>query len=268
MVNLINMHFSYRKNLVKNNIYLLLCQHAVYVLKLYYKLNNRLFSDYRSRCLKSFSKKRKKDFFVLQIGANDGFDNDPIHKFIMRYGWKGLLIEPQPKVFNKFLKKTYSRFPQLELLNAALSNEVSQQILYSISFSDHRWATGLSRFEKDSFSDLINNGYIASQAKLQGVKLPNSVDDYLVPLKVNTVNFDFILQKYGIVKIDFLQIDAEGYDFEILKLFPFNKIKPRFINLEYSHFDEQTKKECDHLLFKNNYKCVEVDFDLFCVLLN
>ncbi len=262
------MYFSYRINLVKNNIYLWLCQHAVYVLKIYYKLNNRLFLDYRSRCLRKYLKDNKKDFFVLQIGANDGFDNDPIHKFIMRYGWKGLLIEPQPKVFNKYLKKTYSRFPQISLLNAALSEGVSEKILYEVSFSDHRWATGLTRFDKDSFSELIDNGYIARQAKMQGVDLPNSAKDYFTPMKVRTVDFDFVLRKYNIDKVDFLQIDSEGYDFEILKLFPFNKSKPRFINLEYFHFDEKTKKECDQLLSKNNYECVQVDFDLFCVLLD
>ena len=205
---------------------------------------------------------------MLQIGANDGFDNDPIHKFIMRYGWSGLLIEPQPKVFNKYLKKTYSKFPQISLLNAALSKDVSEKTLYVISFSDHRWATGLSRFDKETFSELIDNGYIARQAQMQGVDLPDSTKDYFASMKVRSVDFDSILHKYNIDKVDFLQIDSEGYDFEILKLFPLNKTKPRFINLEYSHFDEKTKKECDQLLTKNNYKCVQVDFDLFCVLLD
>ncbi|MEC3907332.1 FkbM family methyltransferase [Tamlana sp. 2201CG12-4] len=260
------MYLSYRRKILKNNIYLWLCQYAVYILKLYYKFNSALFLDYRSKCLEKHARNCEKEFFVLQVGANDGFDNDPIHKFIMKYGWKGLLIEPQPKVFNKFLKKTYSRFPKIELLNAALSSDLTQKKLYCISFSDHRWATGLSRFNKESFKELIDNGYIASQARQQGVELPDSTDNYISETKVNAVNFDFIINEYGITNVDFLQIDAEGYDYEILKLFPLDKIKPKFINLEYSHFDEKTKEECTLLLTKNHYKCVEVEHDLFCVL--
>lgn len=260
------MHYRYRKKILRNRIYLWLCQYAVYVLKVYYKINNKLFLDQRSMYLEEFTKNNNREFFVLQIGANDGFDNDPIHKFIMKYDWNGVLVEPQPKVFNNYLRKTYSRFPKIELLNAALGPDLTQNKLYCVSFSDHRWATGLSRFNKDSFVALIENGYIASQAKQQGVDLPDSVDDYITEMQVDVVNFDYIFREYDITNVDFLQIDAEGYDFEILKLFPLDRVKPKFINLEYSHFEDKTKEACTLLLTKNNYECVEVEHDLFCVL--
>ena len=32
------------------------------------------------------SERKTKDFFVLRIGANDGFIGDPIHKFIFEFG--------------------------------------------------------------------------------------------------------------------------------------------------------------------------------------
>ena len=242
-----------------------LCENAVFLLKLYYSLNNTLFSDQRSGILKKYSK-RHKNFYVLQIGANDGFDNDPVHKFIMRYGWSGLLIEPQPKVFNNYLVRTYSRVPQINLANVALSSEIGTKSLYCLSFSDHRWATGLSRFDKNTFQGLIDNGYIERQAKMQGVVLPESPNDYFTKMEVQTVNFDYLIEKYEIEKIDLLQIDTEGYDFEILKLFPFQRLKPKFINLEYSHFDDKTKQACQSLLSSNKYEYTEIVNDLFCVL--
>jgi len=259
------MDYIYRKKKIKNHIYVWLCRKGVFLLKIYYKFNNKLYTDLRSLKLDSFSKINK-DFFVLQIGANDGFDNDPIHKFIMKYNWNGVLVEPQKDVFDNYLTKTYSCFEGIKCLNAALSLKIGFQKMYSISFSKDRWATGLSRFDKESFKEIIDNGYIKNQAILQGVALPKSVEEYIKEVDVETVNFDYIINEYKISKINFLQIDAEGYDFEILKMFPFEKFKPNFINLEYAHFDEETKKQCHILLKKNNYTFREVDYDLFCVL--
>jgi hypothetical protein len=33
----------------------------------------------------------------IQIGANDGIKNDPVHAFIKKYYWTGILVEPIPK---------------------------------------------------------------------------------------------------------------------------------------------------------------------------
>src|SRR3989442_714337 len=46
------------------------------------------------------------DFFVLQIGACDGVMADPIHKWIKKYKWQGILVEPQKKEFER-LKISY-----------------------------------------------------------------------------------------------------------------------------------------------------------------
>ena len=44
---------------------------------------------------------------VVQVGANDGFINDPIHKFIRRDKWQGVLLEPQPTVLSERLNPDY-----------------------------------------------------------------------------------------------------------------------------------------------------------------
>src|SRR5271165_1303468 len=55
---------------------------------------------------------RTENFFFVQIGAYDGYDCDPIQKFIRRYGWNGILVEPQPDAFEK-LRQNYENFPGL-----------------------------------------------------------------------------------------------------------------------------------------------------------
>ena len=40
------------------------------------------------------------DFFVLEIGAFDGVLSDPIYKWIKKYKWHGILVEPQRESLN------------------------------------------------------------------------------------------------------------------------------------------------------------------------
>ena len=35
----------------------------------------------------------------VQIGANDGSYGDPLRPYVLRYPWHGILVEPQPDVF-------------------------------------------------------------------------------------------------------------------------------------------------------------------------
>ncbi|MCK7538606.1 MAG: hypothetical protein MZV63_50430 [Marinilabiliales bacterium] len=60
--------------------------------------------------LDKYSREHKPVTF-LQVGANDGFINDPLHKFIKRDNWNGVLLEPQPDVFNDFLVKLHRKRP-------------------------------------------------------------------------------------------------------------------------------------------------------------
>jgi hypothetical protein len=42
--------------------------------------------------------------FFFQIGANNGLTDDPLRQFVTKYHWHGVLIEPQPQVFQQLLK--------------------------------------------------------------------------------------------------------------------------------------------------------------------
>src|SRR3954463_14205307 len=61
------------------------------------------------------------DFFFVQVGANDGVTDDPIRRYIQRYHWRGVLIEPLAKVFQQ-LCFNYREEPQLIFENAAIAD--------------------------------------------------------------------------------------------------------------------------------------------------
>src|SRR5690606_37180184 len=72
-----------------------------------------------SELISRFSKNNPELNFI-QVGANDGFNHDPIHKFIRRDGWKGVLLEPQKAVFEKKLKVLHQNSKGIICINAAM----------------------------------------------------------------------------------------------------------------------------------------------------
>ena len=59
--------------------------------------------------------------------------------------------------------------------------------------------------------------------------------------------------------IDLLHVDAEGYDFEILKQVDFGASwAPSFIIFEREHFDREMYRQAMHMLRTAGYRCVDV----------
>src|SRR5437773_4508030 len=56
------------------------------------------------------------EFTFVQIGASDGVRSDPIHQYVTKYHWRGVLVEPQRDVFRS-LCANYSAETQLRFEN-------------------------------------------------------------------------------------------------------------------------------------------------------
>ena len=225
-----------------------------------YKPNNEL-----EIFLDNLSKKRKGELFFIHIGANDGHWGDPIYKFIRRDHWKGILIEPQRIIFDR-LKNNYKKLNNLFFENVAIDSIEGERILYKISFTDSQWASGISSFIKNDIEKLIDAGYIDRMAKAESINLPANKEDWISEEKVKIQTLKNVVDKYQVKQIDLIMIDAEGYDFEIIKTIPFEQIKPTVIIYEHSHFNEQIKNECSLFLINNGYKITATESDTIAEL--
>jgi len=78
-------------------------------------------------------------------------------------------------------------------------------------------------------------------------------EDFISKTMVTTLSFKELVEKCQIKRIDFLQLDCEGYDYEVLKQFDFNLFSPDIINYESFHFSDQTRHECENLLKSKGY---------------
>lgn len=159
------------------------------------------------------------DFFFIQVGANNGKRYDPIHHLLSREKEKvtGIAIEPAKEYFEE-LKETYKEFPRIKLLNAAIHNAEKEMWIYKINpeldvVPEH--FKGMASFDKFNFIK-------------EGVKKSDLLEE-----KVCCLSLMELVEQEGINRISLLQVDAEGYDLEIIRSIDFNRVKPLVINFEH-----------------------------------
>ena len=197
--------------------------------------------------------KEKKDVFFIQIGANDGIRNDPLYPLRSKYSWKGILIEPQKKAFSK-LQRNFQNNRLLTLVNAAISSETGLKQLYRLSFSEENWATARSSFNRETLERSIEAGIIDKLAEDHGVEVPSLKTEYITSEHVQCFTFDHLVESYHVERIDFLMIDTEGFDYEILKSINFDKYSPSVIVYEYKHLTLAHYRDSVRMMKQRNYK--------------
>ena len=187
----------------------------------------------------------------MQIGAYDAREHDPIQAFVRRRRWRGILVEPQPDAFER-LRRNYSGSPGLIFENVAIADHEGSLPLFMI---------------KDEFAHLVSCDHrlLSSCDPEQVIKhLPRQVDtrEVLQSIQVRCLTLSGLLAKYGVRKLDLLQIDAERSDYKILKMVDFANIKPEIICFEHAHLSAVEKGECIQLLVLQNYKVMTARYDM------
>lgn len=210
--------------------------------------------------------------FVFQVGANDGITHDPIHKFIKRDNWSGILLEPQPFVYEHRLKPIYRKNKGITCVNAAIGYEDGKAALHQIAFTNARWASGLASFDRKNLEKLFDDGTVVKRAKRIGMKVPVDKSMHIKSEIIDTYSPSSLIRKHHIKNIDLLMIDAEGFDFEVIKMFDMSLLKPKAIVFEKGHLSESDQSACEQLLtnegysFKNigaNTVAWQPEFDVF-----
>jgi FkbM family methyltransferase len=154
----------------------------------------------------------------IQIGAYDGVSADPLRKYIERCGWRGVMLEPQPRAA-KQLRALYRDNPKIIILEVALDSERRTRRLYTIEADTvPKWAGGMASFDR--------NQVLKQSCLIEGI------EGMVRELTVDCVLFDDVLDYLPEGRLDLLQIDAEGADGHILSLFPFERLKPAIVHWE------------------------------------
>ena len=184
------------------------------------------------------------DFFFLQIGANDGVVNDPIREYVVKYGLRGMAVEPQPAVFER-LSETY-RGASVECVNAAIGpKDLTFYTVKPSMMTEENFGamTCIASFNKKVMTGLLKKN------------IPKGADpvDYIDEDAVPVMSFSDLIESRHIKKIDMLQIDCEGYDHELLRAFDFDRFSPSLINFESVFFPDAVREEIEGMLTARGY---------------
>ncbi len=147
--------------------------------------------------------------FYFEIGANHPFQTSNTYLFYRKHGAKGVLVEANHILA---LQLKASR-PEDEVVEAAVSARHDETIT----------------FHQCDISELsgLNEAHIHSFGKNAPVH----------QVTVANLHINGLLERYASRQIDYLSIDVEGVDFEVLGALDFNRFRPYLIQCEPSeHF--------------------------------
>ena len=192
--------------------------------------------------------------FVI-IGAFDGL-NDPYSDILLNNKrCKGLLIEPVPYNFNR-LKANFQDSKRFLLEQVAIGSTPGEATFYSVDPSANKIIAGRKSFFEKIGS--LNRKHILKF-------LNGALEPFIVESKVKVCTLSGILKKNCIQDIHFLQIDTEGYDYEVLKTLDFANLSPVMIIIEHIHLSNAHKTEMVNLLRKYSYSIHYYGIDLFAL---
>jgi FkbM family methyltransferase len=158
----------------------------------------------------------------VQIGAFDGDANDPLHDPIVRLGWRGVLVEPQPEAFAR-LQRTYAGIDGLVFLNAAIAAERGIRPFYFIAGSepgDPWWRGQIASFDREHL--------------MKHIRDDRRLADQVTSRDVETLTLSDVFARAP-EPVDVLQIDAEGHDAQIVSSLDLTTHQPEVIRFEHKH---------------------------------
>lgn len=178
----------------------------------------------------------KHNGYFVEFGAADGIINSNTYLLEKKFGWRGILSEPA-NIWHKDIKQ--NREARIDT-KAVWSNTGS-----TLAFRETH-VPELSTIDEFSNCDSHKNYRRPSKYyEVQSISLIDLLKKHKAPYV-----------------IDYLSIDTEGSEFEIIKNFDFSKYTFNFISCEHN-YNEGVRKKIFNLLTSNSYLRIHQNLSLF-----
>lgn len=214
----------------------------IFFYKVKYKLNIRNYKLYSFERIMEKTFKKEKDFSFIQVGANDGVSFDDLYSFVTNRNSKGVVIEPIKEYFNE-LVANYKNFDNIKPVNMAVY--INKTVLKIHKINPDRisnypdWVKGIASLDKEHHkkTDISQEDMITEDVNA----------DHLMKIVRKNYNGD-------IKKLDFLQVDTEGFDYQVIKMIDFEIMTPKILKFEHVNVTEKEIKELNVMLSNKGYK--------------
>jgi len=173
----------------------------------------------------------KKNGYYVEIGASDGITLSNTYLLEKEYDWKGICVEPIPYRYNELIANR----PNSYCCDSAIYNKSNTEVVFDIA-NNYDLLSGIN--------ETMNNSH------------KEEVETNKSQILVKTITFNDLLEKYNSpLFIDYLSLDTEGSELEILKSVNFNKYTFGIIDVEHN-YQEDTRNKIRELLITNGYKYI------------
>lgn len=192
---------------------------------------------------------QKASFNFIQVGANDGISFDFLYDFVIKRNSVGIVIEPVKQYFDE-LSINYENFPNITPVNKAVHPYLKNVPIYRINEAAIQkypdWVKGIASVDKNHYK----------RVNIEAVDI--------VEILVEADTFTNVVNKnYKLQTVDYIQIDTEGFDFEILKMVDFKLLKPAIIKYESVNLSQSDENDAIRSLEKNGYYVFKEGGDSF-----
>ena len=210
------------------------------------------FDFFHKKKIINFLKNKNLNYFptVFDVGAHKG---ESINLFLSNFKVDKIIsFEASPVNFfllkkkEKLLKKKFNK-SKILLENIAIGSAKKNVILNQFKESS---STTISEINK-------NSSYFKKKFKFLNFFKNNEI---FYPIEIETENLDTYMENNNINFIDFLKIDTEGYENEILLGLKQKLSKVKIVMFEH-HYDNMINKnytfrDINKILIKNNFKMI------------
>lgn len=177
----------------------------------------------------------KRDGYFIELGAYDGIALSNTYALEKQLGWKGICVEP---LHTRFVNLVTNR--TAHCCNLAVYHTTGLNVSFDIE-GDSGMLSG------------INTHIDAHKA---------TVDRNKKTVTVKTISLNDLLEKYNAPEfIEYMSLDTEGSEYEILRTLDFKKWKFGLIDVEHNYITPR-RLQIRKLLLENGYDYIgENNFD-------
>ena len=177
----------------------------------------------------------KRNGFFVEFGATDGILLSNTYLLEKEFGWKGICAEPNPNFFEKLKKNR-----KCMVSNACIGGKDDVEV--NFVFAD----------EFGGIDEITSKGKHGQ--KLNGYRANNQTGT------LKTISLDSFLQQFEApLDIDYISIDTEGSELDILSHFPFTDWNILCFSVEHNF--EPHRADIEDLFLKNGYVKYECEWD-------
>ncbi|MCB9828359.1 MAG: FkbM family methyltransferase [Planctomycetes bacterium] len=207
--------------------------------------------------LLALQRARSVDFTALVVGAFDGDTNDPTAHFIQQHASRAVFVEPQPGPAS-LLRERISDPARFSVVQAAVDRRVGTRTLYVV----RQDVGGLPAWTEQIASFDIEH------LRKHAVDVPR-ITDAIEAVPISTVTFESLLDDEAVQHLDLLQLDAEGFDAQLLAWFPWHRLRPGLVHYEVVHMASIDREQLGARFESMGYRVFpgEGDTDDMAVLL-